>query len=79
MSKFYFASDGNWGSADDLLVADFEPTGDNHFWDSLEYTTDSNRMWFVQWFIANDHPYTQGEWAKNEFACTVCLEWDSNE
>ena len=70
MAKLYFADDGNYGDATDLVVVDLD-TLDEHLTDSVEtYTTDNSRLAFVKWFMDNDHKALETDYEP----CDLCAE-----
>lgn len=73
MTNFYFAEDGNWGDHTDLVVID-EDEIDEHFWSSVEMTTDSERRAFAEWFKNNDHELQSNE--DENFGCDLCDNWE---
>lgn len=46
MSKTYFASDGNYGSADHLIILDTSEW-DQEMWDRVQNMTDDERYTFI--------------------------------
>lgn len=73
MPNFYFAEDGNWGDHTNLVVID-EDEIDEHFWASIEYTTDSERSKFAEWFKNNEHDLQPN--SNGEFGCDLCDKWE---
>lgn len=55
MTDFYFASDGNWGGADGLVVVDASKL-DEHFIDYADAIGEYSRAEWAEWFVKNNHP-----------------------
>jgi hypothetical protein len=68
MTKFYFAEDGNFGDADNILLVD-DATLDNHFWEGLDWSSDSDRLLFAKWFADNNHATDN---SGSETSCSLC-------
>jgi hypothetical protein len=73
MPNFYFAEDGNWGDHTNLVVIDEDETNE-HFWESIECTTDTERSKFAEWFKNNDHELQPN--SNDEFGCDLCDKWE---
>jgi hypothetical protein len=67
MTDFYFATDGNWGGADGLVVVDADGL-DEHFIDYADSVRDYDRAEWAEWFEKNNHPQPTGE----DYECHYC-------
>jgi hypothetical protein len=68
MTKFYFAEDGNFGDADNILLVD-DDNLDAHFWEGLDWSSDNDRLSFAKWFAGNDH---ETDNAGDQTSCSLC-------
>jgi len=73
MPNFYFAEDGNWGDHTNLVVIDEDETSE-HFWESINNTTDNERSAFAGWFKNNDHDLESN--FDGYFGCSICDKWE---
>ena len=70
----YFAGDGSWGSADDIVVINVDEL-DGHFVEFIDEVNEWQRPAYVRWFVENQkhdqapHSYT---------ACRVCEHWNED-
>jgi hypothetical protein len=72
MSKFYFAEDGNWGSADGLAIVDTAGL-DEHFMDYIDSIREYHLSAWAAWFVDNNHP----EPADFDGECHYCESYES--
>jgi hypothetical protein len=68
MTKYYFAEDGNFGDANDILLVDDENL-DVHFWEGLDWSADSDRLTFAKWFAGNNH---KTDSKGTQTSCSLC-------
>ena len=69
----YFAGDGSWGTADDIVVVDITEL-DGHFTEVIDHLSDWQLPDFMRWYVENQsHDQIEGEY----FPCLVCELWDS--
>jgi hypothetical protein len=54
MTNFYFATDGNWGGADGLVVVSDDGL-DEHFTEYVDSISEYDRPEWAEWFAKNDH------------------------
>lgn len=72
-SLMYFAGDGSWGTADDIVLVDITEL-DGHFTEVIDELNEWQLPDFMRWYVENqthdqqEHSYT---------ACRVCEQWDS--
>lgn len=81
MSYFYFATDGNYGDADDLVVVEADDL-DPHFLEVVDNgITDSERQPYAKWFQDNDHEPepTDYEHGISSGLCSVCDHWENGD
>jgi hypothetical protein len=69
----YIAKDGNYGEAENLVIVNNE-SFDEHFYQYLEYCSDSIRSEFAKWFEANDHDFHEGD-NSLPWECKVCEKY----
>lgn len=68
----YFAGDGTWGDASDVVVIDITEL-DGHFTEFLDELHDWERPDFMRWYVENQtHDQREGN-----SACDVCDLWKS--
>lgn len=71
-SRQYFASDGSWGDAEDILIVDITEL-DGHYAEMLEELSDWELPDFMRWYVDNQtHDQIQNE----NTACRVCTRWE---
>lgn len=68
----YFAGDGSWGDASDIVIVNVEEL-DGHFGEFIDEVNEWQRPEFMRWYVENQthdqdpHTYT---------ACRVCEQWN---
>jgi hypothetical protein len=68
----YFAGDGSWGDASDVVIVDITEL-DGHFTEFIDELHDWQRPDFMRWYVENQgHDQWEGD-----TACRVCEQWDS--
>jgi hypothetical protein len=68
----YFAGEGSWGDASDLVVVDVTEL-DGHFTEFIGELRDWELPDFMRWYVDNQtHDQTEGD-----TACDVCYRWQS--
>ena len=68
----YFAGDGSWGDASDVVIIDITEL-DGHFTEFIEELRDYQRPDFMRWYVENQ---THDQWEGNS-ACEICDRWQS--
>jgi len=69
----YFASDGSWGHADDIVIVDVQEI-DGHYTEVIDHLNEWQLPDFMRWYVDNQsHDQIEGEY----FPCLVCELWDS--
>jgi ferritin len=68
----YFAGDGSWGDAEDIVVIDITEL-DGHFSEFLDELHDWQLPDFMRWYVENQ---THDQW-EGDTACRVCELWQS--
>lgn len=74
---YYFATDGSWGLAEDIVLV-YEEDIDPHLFDLMDSCYDSNRSKFVEWFKENDHEPTKSARTDgfSNGLCAICDGWE---
>jgi hypothetical protein len=68
----YFAGDGSWGDASDVVIVNVEEL-DGHFTEFLDEVNEWQRPNFMRWYVENQtHDQLEGD-----TACDVCYRWQS--
>ena len=72
MATFYFAEDGNWGDATDLILIDEDDYKfTDAMWDCISESGDNSRMEIVQHFIDVANDVAEHDW-DGLATCTIC-------
>ena len=69
----YFASDGSYGTPDDILIVDVTEL-DGHFSEFLDELSDWQLPSFMRWYVDNQ---THDQDPSDYSACKVCDAWQS--
>lgn len=72
-SFMYFAGDGSWGSADNIVVID-DTELDGHYAEFIPEVSDPYLPDFMRWYVNNQ---THDQDSNDYTACRVCELWDS--
>lgn len=68
----YFAGDGSWGDASDVVIVNVEEL-DGHFSEFIDELLDYQVPDFMRWYVENQtHDQLEGE-----TACDICDRWQS--
>ena len=72
----YFAGEGSWGDASDIVVIDVSEI-DGHYSEMIDEIKDYDRPNFMRWYVENQtHDQTMGDYTN----CVICERWeDGNE
>ena len=70
----YFASDGSWGDASDIVVIDTTEL-DGHFGEFIDELSDWEIPNFMRWYVENQ---THDQIPNDNTACRVCTRWDED-
>lgn len=68
----YFAGDGSWGDASDIVIVDVTEL-DGHFSEVLDEISDYKRPDFMRWYVENQ---THDQDPNDYTSCRVCEHWD---
>jgi hypothetical protein len=69
----YFAGEGSYGDASDIVVIDVAEL-DSHWASFIEEVSDWQRPDFMRWFVDNQTHYQES----NSYTdCQVCYQWNS--
>ena len=71
----YFAADGSWGHADDIVIMDVTEL-DGHYTEVIECLSDWQLPDFMRWYAENN---THDQIRKNYSMCLVCEDWDTGK
>jgi gamma-glutamylcyclotransferase (GGCT)/AIG2-like uncharacterized protein YtfP len=69
----YFASEGSWGDASDIVVVDVTEL-DGHFTEVIDELHDYQLPDFMRWYVENQ---THDQQRSDYSACEVCACWES--
>jgi hypothetical protein len=72
-SLMYFAGDGSWGTADDIVLVDITEL-DGHFTEVIDELNEWQLPDFMRWYVDNQ---THDQQQHSYTACRVCELWDS--
>ena len=68
----YFAGEGSWGDASDIVVIDVSEI-DGHYTEMIDEVADYKRPDFMRWYVDNQtHDQTIGEYTN----CEICERWE---
>lgn len=72
-NQTYFADDGSYGDAKDLLITDTS-SWTSAMWDVIEHSTDSERVLLASHFVNEEHRFDKTEWDfdGNHKVCDTC-------
>jgi hypothetical protein len=68
----YFAGDGSWGPADDVVIVDVTEL-DGHFGEFVDELSDWELPDFMRWYVENQ---THDQISNDNTACRVCTRWE---
>jgi len=68
----YFAGDGSWGDASDLVIINAEEL-DGHFTEFVDELHDYQRPDYVRWYVENQ----THDQLPQDSACEICNLWES--
>jgi hypothetical protein len=68
----YFAGDGSWGEASDIVVVDVTEL-DGHYGEFLDELPDHQIPDFMRWYVENQ---THDQISNDYTACRVCVRWE---
>lgn len=77
-NSMYFAGDGSYGDAGNLVVVDLNAVKDLHFIDQLEQLDWSEEAYpdFVRWAVKNPHEPVRDS---GDLECAVCINHNIDE
>ena len=70
----YFAADGSWGNADDIVIVDVTEL-DGHFTEVIETLSDWQLPDFMRWYVDNQ-THDQMRDDEKYVPCLICEQWD---
>jgi hypothetical protein len=68
----YFAGDGSWGTADDIVVVDITEL-DGHFTEVIDELNEWLLPDFMRWYVDNQ----THDQVESYNTCNICALWDS--
>jgi hypothetical protein len=68
----YFAGDGSWGDASDVVIVNVEEL-DGHFAEFIDELSDYQRPDFMRWYVENQ----THDQLPQDSACEICNLWES--
>ena len=71
----YFAADGSWGHANDIVIVDVNEI-DGHYTEFIEELSDWQLPDFMRWYVDNQR-HTQE--SLDYSSCLVCEQWDTGK
>ena len=73
----YFAGEGSWGSAEDIVVLDVTEL-DGHYTEVIETLSDWQLPDFMRWYVDNQ-THDQMRDDDNYVPCLICEQWDTEK